>query len=138
MIYLDTSAVIALLTVDAFSDAAAECVASTALPLGVSDFTTAEVYAVLAVQCRRGENTADQRDAIAVRYDRFKSTEAECFALQAIDGRVAAQLVRQFDLKLRAPDALHLAICQRIGAALLSFDENQCDAAREIGVRLVR
>lgn len=138
MIYLDTSAVIALLTMDAFSDAAAARLSSNGLPLAVSDFTTAEVFAVLAIKARRGDLGADQRDAAAARYDRFRVAEARCFPLHAEDARVAGQFVRQFDLKLRAPDALQLAICQRIGTTLLSFDDDQCTAAAKLGIPLAR
>lgn len=136
MIYLDTSAVIALLTVDAFSEAAAARLSANAMPLAVSDFTTAEVYAVLAVQARRGDIAEAQRDAAAMRYDRFRVVEAQCYALHADDVRLAGQFVRRFDLKLRAPDAMHLAICRRIGTRLLSFDDDQCAAAVQLGISL--
>jgi predicted nucleic acid-binding protein len=42
--------------------------------------------------------------------------------------------VRRFDLKLRAPDALHLAICRRLQARLVTLDNNLARAARALDV----
>lgn len=40
------------------------------------------------------------------------------------------------DTSLRTPDALHLAICRRLGAELLTFDQGMIAAARSLGVSI--
>ncbi len=46
------------------------------------------------------------------------------------DIRDADRLIRRLDLKLRAPDAIHLAVAARLEATLLTFDAGLADAAR--------
>lgn len=47
---------------------------------------------------------------------------------------VAGVFVRRFDLALRVPDALHLAIVRRLGVALVTLDRRLATAAGEFGV----
>ncbi len=42
--------------------------------------------------------------------------------------------VRRFDLALRAPDALHLAIARRLDATLVTLDRRRAAAAGELGI----
>ena len=42
--------------------------------------------------------------------------------------------VRRFDLALRAPDALHLAIARRLDATLVTLDRRLAAAAGELGI----
>ena len=50
------------------------------------------------------------------------------------DIRLAAAYVRRFDLALRAPDALHLAVAGRLDVPLGTLDRRLATAARELGV----
>lgn len=54
----------------------------------------------------------------------------------AADVRVAEAFVRRLDLTLRAPDALNIAIAQRTGAALATFDEKMAAAAQALSVEV--
>ena len=54
--------------------------------------------------------------------------------IHAADVRLADAYVRRFDLGLRTPDALHLAIAHRLDATLLTLDRRLATAARELGV----
>lgn len=49
--------------------------------------------------------------------------------------RLATVFVRRFDLKLRAPDALHAAACRRDDHLLVTLDKRLAAAALELGVR---
>jgi hypothetical protein len=44
--------------------------------------------------------------------------------------------VRRFDLLLRAPDALHAAICRRLDLTLVTLDQRLAKAAREVGIEV--
>ncbi len=48
----------------------------------------------------------------------------------------AGTILRRLDLTLRAPDALNIAIAQRIGAELATFDVRMAECARALGVAL--
>jgi predicted nucleic acid-binding protein len=52
----------------------------------------------------------------------------------ATDARLAYIYARRFDLGLRAPDALHLAIARRLDATLVTLDRRLVAAAREVGI----
>ena len=54
--------------------------------------------------------------------------------IHAADVRLADAYVRRFDLGLRTPDALHLAIARRLDATLVTLDPRLAIAARELGV----
>ncbi len=54
--------------------------------------------------------------------------------IAASDARLAYIYVRRFDLRLRAADALHLAIARRLDATFLTLDRRLAGAAREMGM----
>ena len=56
--------------------------------------------------------------------------------LTAGDVANATALIRRFDFGLRAPDALNIAIAQRCGACLLTFDGKMARSARALGVNV--
>ncbi len=62
------------------------------------------------------------------------AANAEPTEAESADMRVASTFVRRFELGLRAPDALHVAVCHRLGLPLFTFDERQAAAAERLGV----
>jgi uncharacterized protein len=54
--------------------------------------------------------------------------------IQASDTRLAYIYVRRFDLRLRAPDALHVAVARRLDAVLVTLDRRMATAAIDLGV----
>jgi hypothetical protein len=56
--------------------------------------------------------------------------------IQPSDARLANTYVRRFDLLLRAPDALHAAICRRLDLTLVTLDQRLAKAAREVGIEV--
>jgi uncharacterized protein len=57
--------------------------------------------------------------------------------MQPTDVQQAAILVRRFELKLRTPDALHVAICARLGLTLVTRDGGMANAATIVGVATI-
>jgi uncharacterized protein len=51
---------------------------------------------------------------------------------------MAARFLRRLDLNLRAPDALNIAVAQRLGIAIATFDQRMAVAARRLGVPTAR
>jgi predicted nucleic acid-binding protein len=49
------------------------------------------------------------------------------------DLAAATMFLRRLDLPLRTPDALHIAIAQRVGAMLVTFDRQMAASARTLG-----
>jgi hypothetical protein len=57
-------------------------------------------------------------------------------ALLASFARRTGAALRRLDLTLRTPDALNIAIAQRVGATLATFDAKMADAARALGTEV--
>jgi predicted nucleic acid-binding protein len=50
------------------------------------------------------------------------------------DIKAAEEFLRRLDLTLRAPDAVNIAVAQRIGATLMTFDDKMAASARTLGL----
>jgi predicted nucleic acid-binding protein len=131
---LDASAVVPFLvpeiaspTVDAFFGAAKE-------PLVISEFTAAEVASALSRLARTHKLTPSKAVERLADFDVWRATAAEDVDLHASDVRLANLYVRRFDLMLRAPDALHAAICRRADLRLITLDRRLAAAARALGL----
>lgn len=137
MIYLDTSALASFLLGDANGPLVRDFVAREAPTLAVGDLAAAEFAAVVSREVRTGGfDEAGGRDVLRT-FDAWLAASAEALPTDPADLRVAVHFVRRFDLALRAPDALHIAVCHRLGVPLLTFDARQAAAARALGVAVV-
>lgn len=129
---LDASVVVSLFLIDSFSPRARALLGAAAGPI-VSDWCVVEVSGVIARQVRLGAITAQDSRALFSNFDSWRTGLASVTTSEA-DMQAAAQFVRRADLALRGPDALHIAICARIGAKLMTFDARLGAAANVLGV----
>lgn len=136
MTYLDASALVSLFLPDIHTPTIRHYLRSEHPLLGVSDFAVAEFASAVARRMRIGEFTASRAAHALNVSDSWLAASAERLELDPVDIRVATTFVRRFELCLRAPDALHLAICRRLGLPLLTFDRNQAVAAVALGLQL--
>jgi len=132
--YLDASAIIPALVEEPGSGAVDTFMASLSDGMIVSDFAAAEVASAFSRLVRT--ERLDWHDAASrlSDFDAWRESATEAMALQASDARLAGVFVRRFDLMLRAPDALHLAMCKRGGHRLVTMDRRLAKAAEELGV----
>lgn len=106
---LDASAIVPLFVNDHFTDRITAFLIANQPELIVSDFAAAEFASVIARAVRKVE--ARPADMVG-----------------------AASFMRRLDLNLRTPDALNIAIAQRLAAELVTFDEKMAANARQLGV----
>ncbi len=105
--------------------------------LVISDFAAAEVASALSRLVRmRVLAEADAQMSLGD-FEIWRAANSATADVHAADGRLAYAYVRRFDLTLRAPDALHLAIARRLEASLVTLDRRLASAARELGVAVV-
>ena len=136
MIVLDASALVSLFVADGNSVAIKTYFRSTNPRVGVNDFAAAEFASAISIRLRSKQIPLSEATGILAAFDAWVSGSAKAIALAPEDSRAAAAMVRRFELGLRAPDALHLAICLRLGVPLLTYDIRQMAAARALGIRL--
>lgn len=138
MIYLHASAAVSQFIEDANTPAARQYFKRPGLVFIVSDLCTAEYIAAVSQHVRTRRYSPAVGKALIVAFDNWAAESAGRINLAAGDVAAATDMLRRFDVKLRTPDTLHLAICRRVGARLLSFDNDQVAAARAFGIALAQ
>lgn len=134
--YFDASAVVPLLVSEAHSQPVVDLM-SQAAGVQVSDFVVAEASSAISRLVRMKAIDAQAGKVLLSDLDDWVAATLTPVEVEAEDVRQATAIVRDFDLKLRAPDALHLTICRRIDARLVTLDNNLARAARAVGVACI-
>ena len=135
-LYLDASVLIPTL-VEEQTSAAVRALFRICRDLMVSDFAAAEVASALSRLVRMNRLTMTEAMERLADFDDWRAGATESAEVDPHDCRLANAYVRRFDLKLRAPDALHAAICRRLGLQLVTLDRRLAVAARELGIDVV-
>ena len=138
ILYLDTSVLVAALTHEAETERMQRWLGNQDPQLlAISDWVTAEFSSAPSIKLRSGQiETQHRADALAV----FTMMSAETFTLLPISGaqfRTAARFADQHAFRLRAGDALHLAICADHGATLCTLDRQLSEAGPALGGRVM-
>nr|WP_314529337.1 type II toxin-antitoxin system VapC family toxin [uncultured Brevundimonas sp.] len=133
-VYLDTSVLMSLFQTDKHTERASVWIA------GVDDFvmsswTVTEFSSALAVRTRMRNLLDKERREFELQLDQWLSGRV---VLSVIDNDMleARRLVRN-DVRLRAPDGLHLALAVRHGCSLATLDEDMAAVARDIGLTVI-
>ncbi len=105
--------------------------------LWMTEFAAAEVSSAVARLFRMGALTLEAALDALTDFDVFRSGVIEFADLTAADVRTAHAYVRRFELKLRTPDALHVAVAERLGLTLVTLDRRLADAAATLGIAVV-
>lgn len=134
--YLDASIITASLLREPTSAAVDQLVMNSADDLALSDFGIAETSSAISRFLRMGGCGEDDARLMLQDLDVWPEQFARLHGVEPSDIQTAIAYVRRFELKLRAPDAIHAAICQRIGARLVTFDNNLAEAARKLGLKV--
>ena len=85
---------------------------------------------------RTGElSKAEAAEAVSS-LDLWMQQAATRILTTSIDIATTDAMLRRFDLPLRTPDALNIAICSRAGAMLATFDAQMKTCATAVGLTL--
>lgn len=131
--YLDTNAIIGLLTADPLSARVVAVLRQSNDPLTFSDFAAAEFSAVVGRKARTATITRQHALNALTALDQWR-VRVSRVELAPGDIARADAFLRRLDLALLAPDAIHIAIAQRLGATLVTFDQRMATAARILGL----
>lgn len=133
-LYLDTSAIVALLATEPASERLQEWLTvHDGDGLATGRWTETEVASALSLKVRTGAFTIAQRAEAAAGWRAWKEGLL-ILDVEATAFETAANFAARQDLGLRAGDALHLAIAAAAGATLVTLDERMALAAPEVGV----
>jgi predicted nucleic acid-binding protein len=137
-LYLDTSLVVSAYTTEAKTANVQEWLnEQPAGELAISDLVVTEFSAALSIKLRTGQLVPETRaDALSL-FARFCADTVLFVPILSDHFRVAARFADHHELGLRAPDALHLAICAAHGATICTLDRRQSDAGLRLGVSTV-
>jgi len=136
--YFDASALVPMLIHESKSAVIDTLMQSLGERPTVSDFAAGEVASALARLVRIGAMTAQVAQNRLTDFDAWRAGDTQAIEMLNMDVAQAAVFVRQFDLGLRMPDALHLAIAQRSGFPLITLDERMAKAGATLGVQTVK
>jgi uncharacterized protein len=138
-VYLDASVLVSLLTVDTLTLRARALLTTGSVgDIYISDFAAAEATAVIARDVRTRNLTEAQARAAFNSLDRWTSVAAKSVLTTSADIAAATAFTRRLDLVLRAPDAIHIAIAQRLDIALATFDTGMAASATALGVSVAQ
>jgi predicted nucleic acid-binding protein len=133
-IYFDASVIVALFANDPFANRLQKAMRSRSITPVVSDFAAAEFASAIARIVRMKQLAEKEARDIFSLFDAWVARSAVRILSSAEDIRMATNVLRRLDLNLRAPDAIHIAIAQRLDIELATFDARMSDCAKSFGV----
>lgn len=134
-LYLDTSVLVALFTDDAQSTSADLILRS--VPddvVFVSDFAAAEFASAISRKVRMGELSSDEARETFADLDAWVAQGTSSVEVGPVDVELAGRYLRRLDLTLRTPDAIHIAMAERLRARLATLDLKMAASARTLGI----
>jgi len=142
MLYLDTSILVAAVSREAstprvlawlgkLSDGLSDA------DLVATDWSLTEVASALSWKLRMGTITLAEQTAARAGFSTLVSDQLQILQVERADFSAASRMVERRDMAMRAPDALHLAVAGRNGAAFATLDRLQEAAARAAGLSVV-
>jgi len=138
MIYIDTSALVPAFIREPKSEAILAWIETTGERMLVSEWTITEFSSAAAIKVRTGDIAPAMAKQARGRFLDFAQDHCSIAVPQRAEFRRAAELASDASLKLRAGDALHLAIAEASKAqGILCLDEAMQAGAKMIGLNVV-
>ncbi len=132
----DASVLVSFIVPELTSDAVFEMIRVSERAI-VSDFAFGEVCSAMSIRVRKSEIDAKEAEKILSLLDDWTDRNAQRVTTEPRDIAQATRLVRRFDLGLKMPDALHLALANRLDAPIATQDRKQAAAATALGLRVI-
>ncbi len=136
-VYFDACVLVPIFVREATSDRVNAFLDSQSHPVHVSDLGIAEVASTLSRRVREGRDTLIVARETLAAFDAWILDATIRLPVEPTDIRRAGIIVRRFDLKLLTPDAIHAALCERLGLTLVTLDGRLGDAAARLGIAVV-
>ncbi len=136
-LYLDASVLLPMIVEEGMSEAVDALMERLESPPFVSEFAAGEVASALSRLVRMKHlDTSDVRARLSD-FDAWRTTDTAPQDVEPVDIRLAAVFVRRLELGLRMPDAVHAALCRRLGHTLVTLDVRLAGAAAALGIEIL-
>lgn len=138
-VYVDASAWIALFAQEPGCAELQDWLAGEQGALLTARWCVVEVASGLSIKVRRGELLQSHASQLMNAFEQLVQSQVSLLAVAAADYDLATSLCRHAPSRLRAGDALHLAIASRARAShLVTLDKVMASNAELMGIELVR
>lgn len=138
IVYVDTSALVALIVNEAGSAAVERWYGRSGDELVSAVWCVTEFASALGIKQRTGQLDRAQAQSAWERFGRLAANDLRLLPLEAAHFHRAATLTLEAASSLRAGDALHLACAEQIGAhAIATLDAVQQRMARRLKIKPV-
>lgn len=138
MVYVDTSALVALIVNEPGSAAVADWYEAVKGELVSAAWCVTEFGSALALKQRTAQLDGDQARAAWVWFERLVANDVRLLPVETVDFHRAAMLTLDAASGIRAADALHLACAERSGArSLVTLDAVMAKNARRVKLKPV-
>lgn len=138
MFYIDTSALVPAFIREPKSEAILAWIEASGEGLVISEWSITEFSSAAAIKARTGEIAAATAKQARARFLAFAQNHCSIAVPQRTEFRRAAELAGDMNLRLRAGDALHLAIAEASKAqGILCLDEAMNAGARKLGLEVI-
>ncbi|HMO46716.1 MAG TPA: type II toxin-antitoxin system VapC family toxin [Rubrivivax sp.] len=138
MVYVDTSAVVALIVNEPASAAVAAWYAGSKRELVTASWCATEFASALSLKQRKAQLEAAGATLAWGRFRRLTANDLQLLPLGFEDFHRAALMALDASTGIRAGDALHLACAERAGAkSILTLDGVMARNAQELGIKPV-
>jgi predicted nucleic acid-binding protein len=138
MIYIDTSALVSIFIREPKSDAVIAWLESSGERLAISEWSLVEFASAAAIKVRTGQTAVNLAKQATARVHEFAQKHCTVAVPGREEFRRAAELAADDALKLRAGDALHLAIATSLSAqGILCLDDAMIESAKSLRMNVV-
>ncbi len=133
-VYLDTSVLVSLFHTDKHTQRTSTWIADID-DFVLSSWALAEFSSALAVKGRMRHLLDEERRSFERVFDQWLKGR---IVLSVVDGDIVeSRAMLRADTRLRAPDAVHLAIAARHGCVVATLDEDMAAVGRDIGLTVI-
>ena len=139
MVYVDTSVIVALLTVEPKTPDVTAWYAGLRDAPVCADWLLTEFSSAISIKLRSRQLTQTHAKRVRIEFNRLVSGGLRLAPVSRAAFTQAAEMVKQYQRGLRAGDSLHLAVALELGAShMATLDATLAKNARRKGLELIR
>lgn len=139
MVYVDTSVIVALLTVEPSTEAVTTWFSEQGERLVGSDWLLTEFSSAISIKVRAGHISEAQAKAVHREFEKLTSGGLQLVAVSRSVFKNAADMARNYRHGLRSGDSLHLAVAREAGVqTIATLDRLMIKNAKRLKMATVR